>query len=161
MKNNTLTPLNDTTIYAYTDGACQVNLKLGGWGFILKRTNEEGEQKVLQRNGGARNTTNNKMELTAAINALQVVLDKHPEKPVVLTTDSKYVIDGINTWIVNWKKNNWINSSKKSVLNQDLWKQLDELNSKLSVTWKWVKGHSGPPENEQADQLATAAIPRK
>jgi ribonuclease HI len=151
----------DNTIRAYTDGACKGNPGNGGWGFVMIRTNENGEQKRLERFDGVRDTTNNQMELMAAIKALEVVTEKHPEKHLIVTTDSKYVMDGITTWIENWKRNGWRTATKKSVKNVELWQQLDELNQGLSVKWEWVKGHSGHPENERADQLATSAVPKR
>jgi ribonuclease HI len=105
--------------------------------------------------GGEKITTNNQMELMAAIQGLKAL----SEKCIVnLTTDSKYVMDGINSWIINWKKNNWKNSQKQNVKNKDLWIQLDKLNSQHDVKWYWVKGHSGHPQNELADQLANKGI---
>jgi ribonuclease HI len=151
----------DNTIRAYTDGACRGNPGHGGWGFVLIRTNENGEQKRLERSGGVKNTTNNKMELMAAIEALVFVTEKHPEKPLIVTTDSKYVMNGITTWIESWKRNGWRTANKKPVKNGELWQQLDELNQGLSVTWEWVKGHSGHAENDRADKLATSAVPNR
>jgi ribonuclease HI len=151
----------DNTIHAYTDGACKGNPGHGGWGFVLIRTDEKGELKRLEKSGGVRDTTNNQMELMAAIKALEVVNDKHPEKPLVLGTDSKYVMDGITTWIENWKRNGWRTANKKPVKNGDLWRQLDQLNQVLTVKWEKVKGHSGHPENDKADELATSAVPKR
>lgn len=137
-------------IELFTDGACRGNPGPGGWGALLRT---EGQEKHLK--GAVRDTTNNRMELTAAIEGLAALT-----KPctVELTTDSKYVKNGINLWMQNWKKNGWRTASKKPVKNQDLWVQLDELLGPHNVTWHWVKGHSGHTENEMADTLANRAI---
>ncbi len=122
-----------------------------GWCAFLRYN---GQQKELY--GGEKNTTNNRMELTAAIKALQTL--KRPCK-VKLTTDSQYVRKGISEWIENWKKKNWKNSQNKPVKNVDLWQQLDEQQQRHDVSWHWVKGHSGHPENERADELANQGVP--
>ena len=134
----------------YTDGACKGNPGPGGWGVLLRF---KGAEKKL--NGAEKETTNNRMELMAAIKALEALT-----RPcqVDLTTDSQYVRKGITEWIHGWKKRNWKNASKQPVKNADLWKQLDELVQKHDVSWHWVKGHSGHPENELVDQLANDAI---
>tara|TARA_B100000315_G_scaffold216715_1_gene216806 strand:+ start:654 stop:1103 length:450 start_codon:yes stop_codon:yes gene_type:complete len=134
----------------YTDGACRGNPGKGGWGVLLRYGDAE---KSLY--GGEALTTNNRMELTAVIKGLEVLT-----KPcnVSITTDSKYVLTGITEWMVNWKQRNWRTSNKKPVLNVELWKRLDELVDQHQVEWTWVKGHSGHPENEIADQLANQGI---
>ena len=138
------------TVNIYTDGACRGNPGVGGWGVLIEYENHNKEMF-----GGEKNTTNNQMELMAAIQGLKALSEKWI---VNLTTDSKYVMDGINSWIINWKKNNWKNSQKQNVKNKDLWIQLDKLNSQHDVKWYWVKGHSGHPQNELADQLANKGI---
>jgi len=138
------------TVNIYTDGACRGNPGIGGWGVYI-----EYEETTKELYGGDKLTTNNKMELTAAIKGLEVLNTKCQ---VNLITDSKYVMDGINGWINGWKKNNWKNSQKKDVKNKDLWIQLDKLNSYHDVKWSWVKGHSGHFQNEKADQLANKGI---
>ena len=138
------------TVNIYTDGACRGNPGIGGWGVYI----EYGET-IKELYGGDELTTNNKMELTAAIKGLEALNTKCQ---VNLITDSKYVMDGINGWINGWKKNNWKNSQKKDVKNKDLWIQLDKLNSYHDVKWSWVKGHSGHFQNEKADQLANRGI---
>jgi ribonuclease HI len=138
------------TVNIYTDGACRGNPGIGGWGVYI----EYGET-IKELYGGEELTTNNKMELTAAIKGLEALNTKCQ---VNLITDSKYVMDGINGWINGWKKNNWKNSQKKDVKNKDLWIQLDKLNSLHEVKWSWVKGHSGHFQNEKADQLANKGI---
>ena len=138
------------TVNIYTDGACRGNPGIGGWGVYI----EYGET-TKELYGGDKLTTNNKMELTAAIKGLEAL---NAKCQVNLITDSEYVMDGINSWINGWKKNNWKNSQKKDVKNKDLWIQLDKLNSLHEVKWSWVKGHSGHFQNEKADQLANKGI---
>ena len=140
-------------VYIFTDGACRGNPGKGGWGAILQSDNHEKEI-----NGYSENTTNNIMELTAVIKSLQA-LKKTCD--VILTTDSKYVKNGITTWIHNWKKNGWKTANKKSVKNKDLWILLDQECRKHKVTWEWIKGHSGHELNERADLLANLAIDNK
>ncbi len=134
----------------FTDGACRGNPGPGGWGVLLRL--EENEKEL---SGAESDTTNNRMELTAAIKALQAL--SRPCK-VCLTTDSVYVKSGITDWIDNWKKKNWHTASKKPVKNVDLWQQLDLARALHEIEWCWVKGHSGHAENERADQLANQAI---
>lgn len=139
-------------IIIYTDGACKGNPGPGGWGAVLEYKNN-----VKELCGGDANTTNNKMELTAVINALKAVKNKNI--PVRIITDSQYVKNGIESWIHNWKKNGWKNAAKKPVKNSELWKELDELvNQFAEVKWEWVKGHSNNRGNELADKLANDGI---
>lgn len=151
---NTHQPPNTTkqAIEIFTDGACRGNPGPGGWGALLRYKDT---QKEI--NGAEKHTTNNRMELLAAIKALES-LTRPCE--VCLTTDSQYVRKGILEWMDNWKKKNWITSTKKPVKNKDLWQQLDQLNQLHTIDWQWIKGHSGHPENERADQLANEAIDR-
>ena len=144
--------MNDK-VYIFTDGACRGNPGEGGWGAILQSDNHEKEIS-----GYSEKTTNNIMELTAVIKSLQA-LKKTCD--VILTTDSKYVKNGITTWIHNWKKNGWKTANKKSVKNKDLWILLDQECRKHKVTWEWIKGHSGHELNERADLLANLAIDNK
>ena len=137
----------------FTDGACSGNPGPGGWGAILRSGHHEKELS-----GGERLTTNNRMELTAAIKALEAL--KKPSA-VTLYTDSKYVMDGLNQWLPRWKSNGWKTADKKPVKNGDLWRALDEVCGLHDVTWRWVRGHDGHVENERADALARAAIPRR
>ena len=134
----------------FTDGACRHNPGPGGWGAILIS-----KSATKELYGGEIDTTNNQMELLAAIKALQSL--KRPCR-VNLYTDSNYVKQGITEWIVKWKSNGFRNTKKKPVLNSDLWKQLDALNSMHQVKWYWIKGHSGHPENERADALANKGV---
>ncbi|MEM0899225.1 MAG: ribonuclease HI [Pseudomonadota bacterium] len=134
-------------ITIYTDGACSGNPGPGGWGAIL-----DWNGKRREINGGEAETTNNRMELLAAINALGAL--KGGPHQVELYTDSSYVKDGISSWIHGWKRNGWRTASKKPVKNVELWQALDEAVSRHDVNWNWVKGHAGHPENERADELA-------
>ena len=138
-------------ITIYTDGACSGNPGIGGWGVAILENNKE--DTFL--NGGNDNTTNNRMELTAAIEALKYFEDK---QTITLITDSKYVKDGIQSWIQNWKKNGWKTAAKKPVKNKELWIDLDQLISKHTISWEWVKGHAGNIHNEKADYLARRYI---
>ncbi len=142
-------------LYAYTDGACSGNPGPGGWGAILIARDGETVLKERELNGGDALTTNNKMELMAAIAALEA-LDRPTSVTVV--TDSSYVKDGITSWIHGWKKRGWKTAGKKPVKNEDLWKRLDAAQARHDVTWEWVKGHAGHPENERADALARAGM---
>ena len=133
-------------LFAYTDGACSGNPGPGGWGAVLRYGEVEKEMF-----GGEAETTNNRMELMAAISALNAL--KQPCE-VDLHTDSKYVMDGISKWIHGWKRNGWKTGDRKPVKNGELWQALDEARDRHQVTWHWVKGHAGHPENERADELA-------
>lgn len=138
------------TVIIYTDGACRGNPGPGGWGVLIKYKEHSKEMY-----GGDASTTNNKMELTAAIEALKEI--KEPCE-IIIYTDSKYVLKGIEEWIHNWKKRGWKGSNRKPVKNIELWKKLDELRDKHTIKWNWVKGHSGDPGNETADMLANRGI---
>jgi len=137
-------------VIIYTDGACRGNPGPGGWGALL--IFGETEKEIF---GGAAQTTNNRMELCACIEALARL-----SRPccVRIFTDSTYVKNGIQSWLGNWKKRNWRTSSKKPVKNRDLWEQLDQLSAKHDIEWRWVKGHAGDPGNERADRLANRGI---
>jgi len=137
-------------VMIFTDGACRGNPGPGGWGAVLRYGSTE---KTLS--GGEPDTTNNRMELMAAIMALEALTQPCQ---VVLTTDSRYVMDGITQWMANWKKRGWKTASKQPVKNADLWRRLDAACSKHTIEWQWVKGHSGHPENEKADALANLGI---
>ena len=137
-------------VQIFTDGACRGNPGPGGWGALLRFG---GEEKTLF--GGEQDTTNNRMELTAVIEALGAL---KRSCDVTLTSDSTYVLKGIQEWMPNWKKRGWKTASKKPVKNVDLWKKLDVLIVEHKIDWHWVKGHSGHPENELADQLANQGI---
>ena len=138
-------------IVIYTDGGCRGNPGIGGWGVWLRYRDHDKKLK-----GSELNTTNNKMELTASIRALQTL--KSNNITVDLYTDSKYVIQGINEWIDSWRAKDWKTANKKPVKNVDLWQQLDTLNQKFLVNWHWVKGHSDDPGNDMADHLANQAM---
>ena len=147
---NDPTDSDNLQVEIYTDGACRGNPGIGGWGVLLRYGSNE---KTLK--GAASDTTNNRMEFMAAIEGLGAL---KKGSAVTLWTDSKYVKDGITTWIVNWKKKSWRTAANKPVKNADLWKRLDELAAAHEVDWQWVKGHAGNPGNEAADRLANEAI---
>ena len=138
------------TVMLFTDGACRGNPGPGGWGVFIRRDGQE-----THLSGHEDNTTNNRMELTAVIEGLKSI---EAGATVEITTDSQYVQKGITEWIHNWKRRGWKTSNKQPVKNQDLWQALDAEVEKHQTTWHWVRGHSGHPENEIADQLATQAI---
>ena len=137
-------------IELFSDGACKGNPGLGGWGVLIKNSKILKELKGIQQQ-----TTNNRMELIAVIKGLKSIQEN---ADIEITTDSMYVNNGINQWIDNWKNNGWKTAAKKPVKNKDLWQELDELVQNYSIKWLWVKGHSGHPGNERADQLANEAI---
>ncbi len=149
-------------LYAYTDGACSGNPGPGGWGVLLIA--KDGDTVIKERDlcGGEPETTNNRMELMAAIMALETLA--RPSELTIIT-DSAYVKNGITGWLHGWKRNGWRTASKKPVKNVDLWQRLDEARDRHHVTWEWIKGHAGHPENERADELARAGMkpfkPRK
>lgn len=140
-----------TEFYAYTDGACSGNPGPGGWGALLQA--KEGDKVVKERElkGGEAETTNNRMELLAAINALETL---GRGTAITVVTDSQYVKNGVTGWIHGWKRNGWKTAAKKPVKNAELWQRLDAAAARHDVTWEWVKGHAGHPGNERADQLA-------
>ena len=142
-------------VLAYTDGACSGNPGPGGWGVLLQAF--RGSELIRERElcGGETQTTNNRMELTAAIEALQAL--KHPTE-ITIRTDSEYVRNGITSWIQGWKAKNWRRGKNKPVKNADLWKRLDELAGRHVVRWEWVKGHADNPGNERADRLANEGM---
>ena len=141
--------------YAYTDGACSGNPGPGGWGVLLIARNGDTVLKTRELQGGEQQTTNNRMELMAAITALETL-----ERASTLTvvTDSSYVKDGVTKWIHGWKRNGWRTAAKKPVKNDDLWQRLDAAQARHTVTWEWIKGHAGHEENERADELARAGM---
>ena len=137
-------------IKVFTDGACKGNPGQGGWGALIIENDTEREIY-----GGESNTTNNRMELMAVIKALELLKE---QKNITVFTDSTYVQKGISEWIINWKRNGWKSSNKKSVKNKDLWVELDNLNDQMSVKWQWIKGHAGHSGNERADYLANLGV---
>lgn len=141
------TPLKQVDIF--TDGACKGNPGPGGWGAILRMGRHEKEMS-----GSEPATTNNRMEMMAAIKALSALIEPCE---VTVHTDSKYVLDGITRWVHGWKRNGWVNASKQPVRNADLWHELIDAAQRHRVSWEWVKGHDGHPENERADKLASDA----
>lgn len=142
-------------LFAYTDGACSGNPGPGGWGALMIARDGDAVLRERELNGGAAETTNNRMELLAAISALEALA--RPSQ-ITIITDSTYVKNGVTGWIHGWKKNGWRTAAKKPVKNEDLWRRLDEAQAQHDVTWEWVKGHAGHPENERADELARAGM---
>ncbi|MCR5761876.1 MAG: ribonuclease HI [Treponema sp.] len=144
-----------SNIVIYTDGGCHGNPGPGGWGAVIIDGND-----VRTISGGEKNTTNNRMELMAAIQSLKAVAlnESWKSEEINVFSDSQYVKNGITSWIKNWKKNGWKTAAKKPVLNKDLWEQLDQLYSALNVSWQWVKGHAGVKYNEMCDQLCQMEI---
>ena len=145
----------DNYLVVYTDGGCHGNPGPGGWGAVIIDGND-----VRELSGGEKTTTNNRMELTAAIRVLQTILQEEQwsGKTVRVFIDSQYVKNGITSWIAGWKRNGWRTAAKKPVLNRDLWERLDSLASSLTVQWVWVKGHAGVKYNEVCDQLCQKEI---
>lgn len=144
-----------TTIFAWTDGACSGNPGPGGWGVLLRA--KEGDRIVKERElqGGEAATTNNRMELMAAISALEALT--RPSEITVIT-DSAYVKNGVTQWLHGWKRNGWRTAGRKPVKNEELWRRLDEAQARHRVEWQWIKGHAGHAENERADELARAGM---
>lgn len=140
-----------TQFFAYTDGACSGNPGPGGWGALLIAKDGDAIVKERELKGGEADTTNNRMELTAAIEALTSL---SRQTAITIVTDSSYVKDGLTKWIHGWKRNGWKTAAKKPVKNEDLWRALDEAVAQHDVSWEWVKGHAGHEENERADKLA-------
>ena len=142
-------------LVAYTDGACSGNPGPGGWGVLLQA--RDGTRLVKERTlkGGEAETTNNRMELMAAIRTLEAL---NRPSTITIVTDSAYVKNGITSWLHDWKRNGWKTAAKKPVKNAELWQRLDEAQARHDVTWKWVKGHAGHTENERADELARAGM---
>jgi len=143
------------SLVAYTDGACSGNPGPGGWGVLMRAMRGAEIVKERELSGGEAETTNNRMELMAAISALEVL-----ERPseITIVTDSAYVKNGVTGWIHGWKRNGWRTANKKPVKNVELWQRLDEAQARHKVIWEWVKGHAGHPENERADELARAGM---
>ncbi|MFT6105321.1 MAG: ribonuclease HI [Paracoccaceae bacterium] len=142
-------------IFAYTDGACSGNPGPGGWGALMIAREADTIVKERSLSGGEPHTTNNRMELLAAISALESL---SRVSQITIITDSTYVKNGVTQWIHGWKKNGWKTSTRKPVKNADLWQRIDDAQARHSVTWKWVKGHAGHAENERADELARAGM---
>jgi ribonuclease HI len=142
-------------LYAYTDGACSGNPGPGGWGVLMRAIDQGHVVKERELSGGEALTTNNRMELMAAIAALETLA-----RPtgIIIVTDSAYVKNGITEWITDWKRKNWRTAAGPAVKNLDLWQRLDAAQARHSVTWRWIKGHAGHAENERADALARAGM---
>lgn len=141
----------DEKIIIYTDGACSGNPGVGGWGALILK-----DGNCQEFYGGEKLTTNNQMELTAVIKALEFI--GKTKRPISVWTDSQYVKNGMSEWIITWKKHGWKNSQKQPVKNKDLWVKLDNLSMHLNISWHWIRGHNGHPENERVDELARRGI---
>jgi ribonuclease HI len=142
----------------YTDGGCSGNPGPGGWAYLMVQRDDQGERVLAEERGAENATTNNRMELLAVISALKALCGIDGAGEAVIHTDSQYVQKGITGWIHNWKRNSWRTSDKKPVKNQDLWMELDVLAGRLSLSWKWIKGHAGNLYNERCDALVQQAI---
>ena len=144
-----------TRLFAWTDGACSGNPGPGGWGVLMRAMDGTAILKERELQGGEKLTTNNRMELMAAIAALETL---SRETAITITTDSAYVKNGVTGWIHGWKRNGWKTADRKPVKNVDLWQRLDAAQARHDVTWAWIKGHAGHAENERADELARAGM---
>ena len=144
-----------TRLFAWTDGACSGNPGPGGWGVLMRAMDGAAILKERELQGGEKLTTNNRMELMAAIAALETL---SRDTAITITTDSAYVKNGVTGWIHGWKRNGWKTADRKSVKNVDLWQRLDAAQARHDVTWAWIKGHAGHAENERADELARAGM---
>ena len=142
-------------LFAWTDGACSGNPGPGGWGVLMRAMQGDAVLKERELMGGEPDTTNNRMELMAAISALEALTRP---SDITVITDSAYVKNGVTGWIHGWKKNGWRTAARKPVKNEDLWRRLDEAQSRHRVRWEWIKGHAGHPENERADELARSGM---
>jgi len=142
-------------LYAYTDGACSGNPGPGGWGVLMRAVDQGSVVKERELSGGEAMTTNNRMELMAAISAMETLA--RPSE-IIIVTDSAYVKNGITEWMAGWKRKNWRTAAGPAVKNVDLWQRLDAAQARHSVTWRWIKGHAGHAENERADALARAGM---
>ena len=142
-------------LFAWTDGACSGNPGPGGWGVLLRAMDGDSIVKERELSGGEGDTTNNRMALMAAISALETLTRP---SALTITTDSAYVKNGVTSWIHGWKKNGWKTADRKPVKNVDLWQRLDAAQARHTVTWAWIPGHAGHPENERADELARAGM---
>jgi ribonuclease HI len=144
-----------TDLFAWTDGACSGNPGPGGWGVLMRALDGDTVVKERELQGGEAATTNNRMELMAAISALEALT--RPSR-IVIVTDSAYVKNGVSQWIHGWKRNGWRTADRKPVKNVELWQRLDQAQARHDVEWRWIKGHAGHAENERADELARAGM---
>jgi len=148
----------ETALKIFTDGGCQGNPGPGGWAYVMILKTFQGESIAAQNKGAEKDTTNNRMELTAVISALRALKTMNVPRKAAVITDSQYVQKGITEWIRVWKRNSWRTSDKKPVKNQDLWMELDSLAGEFSITWEWVRGHAGNEYNEMCDRMTQEAI---
>lgn len=153
-----LAALQDAFILIHTDGSCSGNPGPGGFAAVLRKYEHGLERKVKRITGSVRDTTNNRMEMKAAIAALSAIKNNAQGRLIVVRSDSQLLIKGMTTWLANWKQNSWLKSDRKAVENQDLWMELDALSEGKNLQWEWVRGHAGNPHNEEVDQLATQAM---
>ena len=148
----------ETALKIFTDGGCQGNPGPGGWAYVMILKTFQGESIAAQNKGAEKDTTNNRMELTAVISALRALKTMSLPRKTRVITDSQYVQKGITDWIRAWKRNSWRTSDKKPVKNQDLWMELDSLAEEFSIAWEWVRGHAGNEYNEMCDRMTQEAI---
>ncbi len=154
----TLAAQHDAFILIHTDGSCSGNPGPGGYATVLRKYEHGLERKVRKITGSVRDTTNNRMEMKAAIAALSAIKSNAHGRLIVVRSDSRLLVDGMTTWLANWKRNSWRKSDNKAVENKDLWMELDALAEGKNLRWEWVKGHAGNTHNEEVDQLATQAM---
>jgi len=148
----------ETSLKIFTDGGCQGNPGPGGWAYVMILKTFQGETIAAQNKGAEKDTTNNRMELTAVISALRALKTMNVPRKAAVLTDSQYVQKGITEWIQAWKRNSWRTSDKKPVKNQDLWMELDSIAGEFSIEWEWVRGHAGNEYNEMCDRMTQEAI---
>ena len=148
----------ETSLKIFTDGGCKGNPGPGGWAYVMILKTFQGESIAAQNKGAEKDTTNNRMELTAVISALRALKTMNVPRKACVLTDSQYVQKGITEWIQVWKRNSWRTSDKKPVKNQDLWMELDSLAEEFSIAWEWVRGHAGNEYNEMCDRMTQEAI---
>ena len=148
----------EASLKIYTDGGCSGNPGPGGWAYVIVQLSFQGENVIAEKLGAEKNTTNNRMELSAVIESLRALKTMNAPRQIAVYTDSQYVQKGITEWIHGWKRNSWRTSDKKPVKNQDLWVELDSIAGEFVINWQWVRGHAGNKYNERCDRMTQEAI---